>query len=66
MSADDTTPEMIGKLYETMRRNLDIARARVGRPLTLADKILMGHLDAPEVQELTPGLYGDSKRSESP
>jgi aconitate hydratase len=55
MSADDTTPEMIGKLYETMRRNLDIARARVGRPLTLADKILMGHLDAPEVQELTPG-----------
>jgi aconitate hydratase len=55
MSADETTPEMIGVLYEKIRRNLDIVRTRVGRPLTLADKILLGHLDAPESQALTPG-----------
>jgi len=38
-----------------MARNLAVVRRRLGRPLTLADKILLGHLDDPEHQELEPG-----------
>ena len=37
------------------RRNLAIVRRRLGRPLTLADKVLLGHLDDPEHQEMEPG-----------
>jgi aconitate hydratase len=39
-----------------MARNLEIVRRRLApRPLTLADKILLGHLDDPERQALEPG-----------
>jgi aconitate hydratase len=43
------------KLYATMRQNLAIVRRRMQKPLTLADKVLLGHLDAPDTQELEPG-----------
>src|SRR2546428_12146596 len=46
---------MAAKGYETMERNLVIVRRRLGRPLTLADKVLLGHLDDPEHQEMIPG-----------
>ena len=55
MVASDSTPEFVTKVYETMRRNLDIVRRRVGGPMTLADKLLLSHLDDPENQELVPG-----------
>src|SRR5262244_3906430 len=51
----ESTPEMAAKVYETMERNLAIVRRRLGRPLTLADKVLLGHLDDPENQEIEPG-----------
>ena len=43
----ESTPEMAANVYETMERNLTIVRRRLGRPLTLADKVLLGHLDRP-------------------
>jgi aconitate hydratase A / 2-methylisocitrate dehydratase len=55
MAAIESTPEMAAQVYETMRRNLAVVRRRLGKPLTLADKILLGHLDDPEHQELEPG-----------
>src|SRR5438093_8389569 len=51
----ESTPEMAAKVYETMERNLAIIRRRLGRPLTLADKVVLGHLDDPEHQEMEPG-----------
>ncbi len=55
MVASDSTPEFVTKVYETMQRNLEVVRRRVGRPMTLADKLLLSHLDDPENQELIPG-----------
>jgi aconitate hydratase len=51
----ESTAEVAAKVYETMERNLAIVRRRLGRPLTLADKVLLGHLDNPEHQEMEPG-----------
>ena len=51
----ESTPEMATKVYETMERNLEIVRRRLGKPLTLADKIVLGHLDDPEKQDMEPG-----------
>jgi aconitate hydratase len=51
----ESTPEMIAKVYATIERNLEIVRRRLGRPLTLADKVLLGHLDDPEKQEMVAG-----------
>ena len=51
----ESTPEMATKVYETMAHNLRIVRRRLGRPLTLADKVLLGHLDDPEHQDMAPG-----------
>src|SRR5256884_2746171 len=51
----ESTAEMAAKVYETMERNLAIVRRRLGRPLTLADKVLLGHLDDPEHQEMEAG-----------
>ena len=55
MVAIESTPDVAAKLYATMRQNLAIVRPRMQKPLTLADKALLGHLDAPEGQELEPG-----------
>ena len=51
----ESTPEMAAKVYETMEHNLEIVRRRLGRPLTLADKVLLGHLDDPDHQEMVAG-----------
>ena len=55
MVASDSTPEFVTKVYETMQRNLEVVRRRVGKPMTLADKLLLSHLDDPENQQLIPG-----------
>ena len=55
MVAIESTPEMTAAVYATMARNLAVVRRRLDRPLTLADKILLGHLDDPEHQEIEPG-----------
>src|SRR5256886_13129002 len=51
----ESTPEMAAALYQTMERNLTVVRRRLGHALTLADKVLLGHLDDPEHQEMEPG-----------
>src|ERR1700736_5775508 len=55
MVAIESTPDVVAELYATMRQNLAIVRRRMQKPMTLADKVLLGHLDAPETQELEPG-----------
>jgi aconitate hydratase len=55
MATIESTAEMAAKVYESMERNLAIVRRRLGRPLTLADKVLLGHLDDPEHQDMDPG-----------
>ena len=51
----ESTPQMVAKVYATIERNVAIVRRRLGRPLTLTDKVLLGHLVNPETQEMEPG-----------
>lgn len=51
----ETTPEMVKKVYATTRERLQVIRKRVNRPLTLAEKIIYGHLDDPQGQEIERG-----------
>ena len=51
----DSTPAFVAAAYERMERTLTVVRRRLGRPLTLAEKILLSHLDDPEGQELRAG-----------
>jgi aconitate hydratase len=55
MAKIETTPDMVRKVYETSRERLKTVRARLNRPLTLAEKVLFGHLDDPSGQELERG-----------
>ena len=55
MPVIDSTPEFVANAYTIMRNNLEIVRPRLGRPLGLADKLLLSHLDDPENQELEAG-----------
>ncbi len=51
----ESTPEMAASIYATIARNLEVIRHRLARPLTMSEKILLGHLDDPQHQELEPG-----------
>lgn len=51
----ETTPEMVKKVYETTRTKLQVIRQRLGRELSLAEKIVFGHLDDPQGQDLERG-----------
>lgn len=51
----ETTPELVSGAYAKTKERLEIVRKRLGRPLTLAEKILFGHLDDPQNQELERG-----------
>ncbi|MDD9872874.1 MAG: aconitate hydratase [Deltaproteobacteria bacterium] len=42
-------------VYARLRERLEVVRRRLGRPLSCAEKILLGHLDDPEGQALSPG-----------
>ena len=55
MTGVDPTAASVAALYEMMARNLETARRRLNRPLTLADKILLGHLDDAGSQAVEPG-----------
>ncbi len=50
-----TTAEMVRRVYQTTRQNLETVRQRLGRPLTLTEKIFLGHLADPAGQELARG-----------
>lgn len=55
MAKIETTPEMVKQVYATSRERLKTLRTRLNRPLTLAEKVLFGHLDDPQGQELVRG-----------
>ncbi len=55
MATIETTPELVQAVYERTRARLAVIRKRLGRPLTLAEKIVFGHLDDPGHAELEPG-----------
>jgi aconitate hydratase len=55
MSAIETSPALVQRVYEKIASNLEIARRRLGRPLTYAEKVLLGHLADPEGEEFDPG-----------
>jgi aconitate hydratase len=49
MPSIETTPEFVQSVYDTSRERLAVIRQRLDRPLTLAEKVLFGHLaDAEE------------------
>ncbi|MGH9749023.1 MAG: aconitate hydratase [Candidatus Polarisedimenticolia bacterium] len=51
----DSTPEFVDSTYAAMRRRIDAVRGRYRDRLTLAEKILLGHLDTPSEADLKPG-----------
>ncbi len=51
----ETTPELVQNTYKTTRQKLEIIKKRLNRPMTLAEKILYGHLDDPQNQEIKRG-----------
>ena len=55
MDTIDSTPEFVSKVYSNTERNLAVIRRRLGRPLTLSEKILLSHLEDPHSQELESG-----------
>ncbi|MEQ1569279.1 MAG: aconitase family protein, partial [Myxococcota bacterium] len=52
---NDIDPIALGELYARMTHASDVVRRRTGRPLGLADKLLLGHLVDPEGADLGPG-----------
>jgi aconitate hydratase len=55
MSAIDTTPDFVNAVYAKLERNVAVIRRRLGRPLSYAEKVFLGHFDDPENEELEPG-----------
>ena len=56
MTTIDSTPDMAARVYEAAERNLAQVRQRLRRPLTLSEKVLLGHLDDAATQDLEPGV----------
>ena len=52
----ESTSVMVTSVYSKMERTLKAVRKVLGHPLTLADKLLLGHLEDPERQQMEPGL----------
>ncbi|MDP6849471.1 MAG: aconitase family protein, partial [Planctomycetota bacterium] len=55
MGSIASTPELVAGVYSRTRQNLEIVRGRLGRPLTLSEKILLGHADDASGQEIERG-----------
>ena len=55
MAVVETTPEMVEQVYARSRERLAVIRARLGRPLTLTEKVLFAHLHDPEHATLDAG-----------
>ncbi|HPF34448.1 MAG TPA: aconitate hydratase [Candidatus Krumholzibacteria bacterium] len=53
--AIETTLKMVQDVYARSKERLQVVRTRLGRPLTLAEKVLFGHLDDPAHQEFGRG-----------
>ena len=51
----ESTPQFVSEAYAKMQTRLAALRRRVAAPLTLADKVLLSHLDDPDGADLVPG-----------
>jgi aconitate hydratase len=51
----DTTPELVEKALQKLEKTYPILKRRLGRELTLSEKLVLGHLDDPENQPLARG-----------
>ena len=51
----ESTPEFVESAYREIETRLAAVRQRLGRPLTYAEKVLLGHLDDPAGADLVPG-----------
>lgn len=51
----ETTSELVSTAYKKSAQRLAVIKRRLGRSMTLAEKILFGHLQDPENQDLTRG-----------
>jgi aconitate hydratase len=60
-SVSASTPiELVESVYATLPERVALGRDRLGRPLTLTEKVLINHLDDPAGQELVRGeSYAD-------
>ncbi len=56
MHTIDSTPDFVASAYRRIDQNLSVVRRRLRRPLTLTEKVMFGHLDDPESQDLTAGV----------
>ena len=61
MAVQSNTPvELVRDVYATLASRVAIGRQRLGRSLTLAEKILINHLDDPENEQIERGRsYAD-------
>ena len=61
MAVSAGTPiELVTNVYDKLAANVAIGRKRLGRPLTLTEKILINHLSKPKTQEMERGRsYAD-------
>jgi hypothetical protein len=55
MRTIESTPELVAAAYDRIERNLERVRIHLGRPLTYAEKVLLGHLKDPDKADLRPG-----------
>ncbi len=55
MPTIETSPELVQSVYDRTRQRLDVVRRRLKRPLTLAEKVVFGHLADPEHERLEAG-----------
>ncbi|WP_257306986.1 aconitate hydratase [Geothrix campi] len=55
MAQIESTPSFVQAAYDRMAANLKVVRQRLNRPLSLAEKIVYGHLDHPDQAELLRG-----------
>ncbi len=55
MPTIESTPDFVKAAYRRIETNLEIVRGRLRRPLTLAEKVLLGHLADPGKADLKPG-----------
>lgn len=51
----DSTPELVSRVYKKLQENIEKYRKLVGRPLTLTEKLLAGHLEQISDKNLDEG-----------
>ena len=57
MTVQSQTPiELVKRVYSNLENRLDSGRKALGRPLTLAEKILINHLKDPSSTEMNRGV----------